>query len=152
MKSPSQIEFSVNYRLREYLSYVTEHSFDTEEALRNTRGFKRRLIKLVQMAIATLFFFYKVSRVGQCNFVIDSDGVRRRSKSGAGSVPWSRVKTIHTYSPGYLVELEQGAMPIPFRVLNIRQRELLCTLAGDLMAGAAQPNNSFKPKPLRDSA
>jgi len=152
MSLPIQVEFSVSYRLREYLAFVTEHSFETEDALRSARGVKRRLIKLAQMAIATVGFFYKMSRVGRCDFVIDSDGVRRRSKNGSGSVPWSKVKAIHTYSPGYLIELEHGAMPIPFRVLNLPQRERLVTLAGILMAGGPQPDNSSKPNPLRDSA
>ena len=141
MDFPLQIEFSVSYRLREYLRFVTEHSFDTEEELRNTHGVKRKLLELVQMAIATVGFFYKMSRVGRCHFVIDSDGVSRRSKRGSGSVPWSRVKAIHTYSPGYLMELEHGAMPIPFRVLSARQREVLRTLAGDSMAGGAQSDH-----------
>jgi hypothetical protein len=152
MNASSQIEFSVHYRLGEYLEFVTEHSFDTEEALRNTRGLKRRLIQIAQRAIATIGFFYKMSRVGRCDFIVDSSGVTRHSKNGAGSVPWPKVKAVHIYSPGYLIELQSGAMPIPFRVLDLDQRELFCAFASGAMVNGAQPNNSFKPNPLRGSA
>lgn len=142
MDHSGKIEFSVTYRLQEYLVFVTEHSFDTEEALRCTRGLKRRLIAIAQKAVAAAGFFRKMRRVGECRFVIDSAGLSRRSKNGVGSVPWSRVKAIHTYTPGFLVELESGAMPVPFRVLSDRQRELFCTLAGDLMSRGTQPDNA----------
>lgn len=152
MPISTPIEFSVTYRLREYLDFVTEHSFDTEEALRSTRGLKRHLIKMAQRAIATIGFFYKMSRVGPCHFVIDVAGLNRRSKNGEGSVPWSRVKAVHTYTRGFLVELESGAMPIPFRVLSDQQRESFCALAHDVMLSGGDKTVTLNLNPLRNSA
>jgi hypothetical protein len=152
MHSSSRIEFSVRYRLREYLQFVTEHAFDTQDALRTLDGARRHLARIALQSVATLGFVYKSSRVGRCDFAIDAAGVSRRTKSGLGSVPWSRVKAVHIYSLGFLVELESGAMPIPFRVLSPEQHSQFCLLAADLLVTGAQPNNSFKPNPLRGSA
>lgn len=129
-RSP-QVKFSVHYRLWEYLTFVTEHSFETDEALRDTRGIKRLLAELLQRFLASLAFFYKTGRLGQCDFVISSAGLSRQTKIGMSSIPWSSVRAVHTYSPGYLVELDQGAVPIPFRVLSEQQRALFHTFASD---------------------
>ena len=134
MDSSSRVEFSVRYRLGEYLTFVTEHSFATEEALRDTQGARRLLAHLLQRAVATLAFFYKMGRVGRCDFVITSTGLSRRTKLGTSSVEWSSVKAVHTYTPGYLVELQQGAVPIPFRVLGREQRDLICTFVSQGLA------------------
>ncbi|HIY71465.1 MAG TPA: YcxB family protein [Candidatus Luteimonas excrementigallinarum] len=131
MDSPSEIRFSVRYRLGEYLVFVTEHSFETEEALSATRGATRLLAQLFQRTVASVAFLHKMSRLGECDFVITAAGLSRRTKLGTSSVPWSSVKAVHTCTPGYLVELQQGAVPIPFRVLDQQQRELFCTFASD---------------------
>lgn len=127
MDSSPQVKFSVRYRMGEYLTFVTEHSFATEEALRDTRGAKRLLAHVFQRTVAGVAFVYKVGRLGRCDFVITPAGLSRRTKLGTSSVEWSSVRAVHTYTPGYLVELEQGAVPIPFRVLSGKQRDLFCT-------------------------
>lgn len=147
-----RVQFSVRYRLGEYLKFVTEHALDTQEELRMLRGVKRLLSRIVLQSVATLGFVYKSSRVGRCDFILDAAGVSRRTKRGPGSVPWSRVKAVHTYSLGFLIELESGAMPIPFRVLSPEQRSHICQLAAGLLVTGAQPNHSFKPTPLRGAA
>lgn len=128
MENPPHLGFSVRYRLGEYLAFVTEHSFATEEALRKTRGATRVLAYLFQRVVTTLAYVYKMYRVGRCDFVITPAGVSRRTKRGTSSVQWSSVRAVHTYSPGYLVELQQGAVPIPFRVLDAGQQALFCRL------------------------
>ena len=152
MDTASQIEFSVRYRLGEYLKFVTEHAFDTEESLRTLRGVRRHVARTALLTVAFFGYFYKVSRVGQCNFRVDGEGVSRDTKIGPGSVLWSRVKSVHSYSPGFLVELESGAMPVPFRVLSPEQHQKFLLLAADKLVNGPQPNNSFKPNPLRGSA
>lgn len=131
MDSSSEIRFSVRYRLGEYLAFVTEHSFQTEEALRETRGAKRLVARLFLQAVASVGFLYKIARLGRCDFVITAAGLSRRTKLGTSSVPWSSVRAVHICTPGYLVELREGAVPIPFRVLGQQQRELFCIFASD---------------------
>ncbi|MGY0653101.1 YcxB family protein [Luteimonas sp. A537] len=152
MDTLSRIEFSVRYRLGEYLHFVTEHAFDTDDALRTLSGVRRHLARITLQCVATIGFVYKSSRVGRCDFTIDATGVSRRTKGGPGSVGWSRVKAVHTYSRGFLIELESGAMPIPFRVLSPEQQAQFRLLAADQLLAGPQPNNSFKPTPLRGAA
>lgn len=123
MAPSSEIKFSVRYDLGEYLGIVKEHAFDTADALRELRGFKRKLSLFFLQSFATVMFLYKSARVGQCDFTINSESVTRQSKSATGSVSWSKVKIIHSYNLGYLIELESGAMPIPYRVLSDIQRD-----------------------------
>ncbi len=139
MKELAPLEFSVRYRLSEYLRFVTEHAFETQESLRELTGLKRRFVLNGMKILAAFTFFYKSSRVGECRFRIDSEGVCRHSKSGKGTVPWSKIKNIYMYSPGYLIDLQHGAMPIPFRVLSPDERESFDLLAGKYMTpqGAA---------------
>lgn len=147
MDTASKIEFSVRYRLREYLKFVTEHAFDTDDSLRGLRGVRRHAARALLLTVAFFGFFYKVSRVGRCDFKIDGEGVIRKTKIGPGSVPWSRVKSVHTYSPGFLVELEKGAMPLPFRVLSPEQQQKFLLLAARKIVASQQPNNSSRPTP-----
>ncbi|MGY0561178.1 YcxB family protein [Luteimonas sp. A277] len=107
--------------------------------MRTLRGIKRRVARLTLVSIAAVGFFYKVYRVGRCDFKVDRDGVSRRTKLGPGSVPWSRVKSVHSYSPGFLVELESGAMPVPFRALSVEQQSQFLLLAADKLSNGPKP-------------
>ncbi|HEY4530522.1 MAG TPA: YcxB family protein [Luteimonas sp.] len=129
-----RLEFSVRYRLGEYLAFVTEHGFATEAALRETRGATRMLAQAFQRAVASLAYTYKMSRVGRCHFVVTASGLSRRTRLGTSSIEWSSVRAVHTYTRGYLVELQQGAVPIPFRVLDARQRALFLRFASGAAA------------------
>lgn len=122
MDSAPPVRFSVRYRLVEYLRFVTAHAFDTDASLSGLRGAKRIAAYLTLLLVGTAGFVWKTARVGRCDFVLDGERVSRRTWRGSGSVPWSRVKAIHAYAPGLLVELEEGALPLPFRVLTDVQR------------------------------
>ena len=123
------ISFSVRYRLVEYLRFVTAHAFDTDASLRDLRGVRRFAAHLTLLLVGTVGFAWKTARVGRCDFVLDSKGVSRRTRRGSGSVPWPRVKAIHAYAPGLLVELGEGAVPLPFRALTETQREEILHVA-----------------------
>ncbi len=140
MDHSPHVEFSVRYRLGEYLKFVTEHAFDVQDDLRALRGARRNLARIVLQVVAALGFVYKSFRIGRCDFSIDACGVSRRTRRGPGSVPWSRVKAVHSYSIGFLIELENGAMPIPFRVLSAEQRSHIRQLAAGLLVTMAQPD------------
>jgi len=122
MDATPPIRFSVRYRLLEYLRFVTAHAFDTDASLCDLRGARRFAAYLTLLLVGTAGFAWKTARVGRCDFVLDVECVSRRTRRGAGAVPWSRVKAIHAYSPGFLIELEEGAVPLPYRVLTATQR------------------------------
>lgn len=150
MTESPQLKFSVRYRLGEYLDFASEHAFATEESLRNLTGPKRFFALASLKSIATIMFLYKSARVGQCHFQIDSVDISRLSKGGYGAIPWFKVKAVHTYTPGYLIETQKGAMPIPYRVLDSDQIMIFRSFADEFMREVTQSDNSFKP--LRESA
>lgn len=131
-----RVEFHVRYRLGEYLHFVTEHAFDADETLRTLGGARRHLARLMLLSVATIGFMYKTLRLGRCHFSIDAAGLSRRTRRGAGSVAWSEVKAVHTYSQGFLIELGHGAVPIPFRVLSTGQQARFRLFAADRLRAA----------------
>jgi hypothetical protein len=134
MTESPYLKFSVHYKLFEYLDFVTENAFATEETLSTLTGLKKRFLGVCIKVIASTMFLYKSFRVGTCHFHIDKSSISRRSKGGSGEVSWSKVKAVHKYSPGYLIELKSGgAMPIPVRVLSNQQVSILHLLADKLM-------------------
>lgn len=138
MDAAPPIRFSVRYRLVEYLRFVTAHAFDTDASLRDLRRARRVAACLTLLLVGTAGFAWKTARIGRCDFVLDGEGVSRRTRRGSGSVPWSRVKAVHAYPPGFLVELEEGALPLPFRVLTEMQRAEILRVASS--AGVPCPS------------
>ncbi|WP_323143050.1 hypothetical protein [Massilia phyllosphaerae] len=75
--------------------------------------------------LATPFFLLKKRRMPVCDFTIDRTVIARRSKAGECRRGWDEVKGVRSYSRGYLVLFERGAVPIPFRCLDAVQLERL---------------------------
>lgn len=123
------IKFEVSYQLGEYRSMVSEHLlFRHNRRLRekspNARiSFRLPLsTRLAFVVLVPLIFWNKVRKVGRCTFLIDEQGVQRTSKLGTGRVPWADVVTVHRLSRAYLVEKRNGALPLPYRCLDERQK------------------------------
>lgn len=149
VEDPRSLAFPVRYRLGEYLSFSYEHAFATQRELRELTGVRRRLAQAFLKCVAAVLFLYKSARVGQCHFRIDVESIRRRSRGGEGAVAWSQVKAVHMYSRGYLIELQRGAMPVPFRVLSAGQHEMFRSLAGERMGEMSRADTSSTPDRLR---
>lgn len=141
MDAAPPITFSVRYRLVEYLRFVTAHAFDTDALLRDLRGARRIAACLTLLLAGMAGFVWKTARVGRCDFVLDGKGICRRTRRGSGFASWSRVKAVHAYAPGLLVELEEGALPLPFRVLTETQRAEILRAA----SSAGVPCSSANP-------
>ena len=43
---------------------------------------------------------------------------------GKKTIPWNKVKQIHILTEAYLIELEEGALPLPFRCFSSNDIEL----------------------------
>ena len=78
--------------------------------------------KLSVYILGSLMFALKVRKVGLCTFNVDPQGFSRQSSVGKKFVAWEQVKHIHSLSGAYLMELEQGFIPLPFRCFNDNQR------------------------------
>ena len=124
MEQIQSINFTVTYRLGEYLALVNEHVLATaspENADKLQSLFYRSLLAVV----GSVMFAYKSFRVGTCSFTIDQSTVTRRSRGGELVVPWSEVTAVHEYKLGYLIAKKSGAMPIPYRALSKHQLDTL---------------------------
>jgi hypothetical protein len=129
----SVISFHVRYGLWEYMRLASAHVMAELARRKQAEGKPlRRTSRWTLHALLWLvcppIFLFKSLRVGACDFTIDKDGLVRRSKSGEIVVPWADVVAVHRYPDGYLIAKENGAMPIPFRVLSARQRRDLKAL------------------------
>jgi len=110
------VSFEVAYRFAEYRQFALEH-------VRESRGASPGLFgRLFISIIAAVAFAVKKSRMPVCSFVIDETGIRRRTAASDVVIAWNQVKRVLRYAPGYLIEVERGAMPIPYRCLSERQR------------------------------
>ena len=122
------LRFKVRYRLGEYLCIVRTRAFSMPE-LASCSTIQKIAYNAILSVIWTGAFFYKSFRVGTCHFVIDEAGISRRSKGERlVHIPWSDVACVRQYKVGYLIEKNEGAMPVPFRVLSALQQETLSAL------------------------
>ena len=124
------LRFHVNYRLGEYFSLVSSHVISELTRRKIEQGKKISLLDVfILRSCLCLFippiFLFKVLKVGSCDFNFDEAGIVRSSKGGDLVVPWSEVVAVHEYSAGYLFAQDDGAMPVPLRVLTDEQRSLL---------------------------
>ena len=120
------VKFKVSYRLIEYVQFWREQLvFEVHaDAARRRKLVSRHVGPLaffVSIVVAPLVYFYKVNKVGECEFTMDATCVSRTSKGGTLSYPWSSITAIHRYEPGYLIATKGGAMPIPYRALSLEQ-------------------------------
>jgi len=121
----------VSYGLREYLSCLRDfvpavrtarwrgvepHQLEPGEVRLPWR--QRPMLFLAGLAM----YFYKTRKVGTCTFTVGEDGLERKSRLGTLSVDWKDVRCVYKLRRAYLVALEKGATPIPYRVLSGEQR------------------------------
>jgi hypothetical protein len=133
------ISFSVDYSLAEYLSFTRDFGHqlilgDSGSAGKRTIG-QRASTLLFNGAVAVLappIFLFKKHAVGACEFEISCAGIVRRSKAGEFSAPWSEVKAIHQLSKAYLVQIDKGAIPLPYRCFSNSERGEFEGMAGQL--------------------
>jgi hypothetical protein len=126
----ASIRFEVRYRLVEYVAFAVDDAHATDVFVRNAARWKQRIFAGALGVLAVGAFVRKSHRIGRCTFKIDAHGIERVSKRGRSSVPWSRVQAVRVYRRGYVVELSQGAVPVPFRVLTPDARRAFERLAG----------------------
>lgn len=126
------LEFSVSYRLAEYLSFARDHAPLVTQRVLTAKGKPLQTTSRLQGVALTLIcsvaFFFKKRRMPICKFVITEDGIHRSAASRNLFVPWTEVLAVHRYSQGYFIEMHRGAMPLPFRCLGAQQVSALDAL------------------------
>lgn len=126
------LEFSVSYRLAEYLSFARDHAPLVTQRVLTAKGnplqTPSRLQGVALTLICSVAFFFKKRRMPICRFVITEEGIHRSAASRNLFVPWTAVQAVHRYSQGYFIERHRGAMPLPFRCLGAQQVSALDAL------------------------
>lgn len=124
------VELHIRYQLREYKQIVLEfrprstgNSGGTGCAEASSKREQALLTRLAVALIAPPAFFFKSWRVGRCTFVVDSDGVTRSGANHKATYRWDEVMHLHRLSSAYMIELDVGAMPLPYRVFAVGQRQ-----------------------------
>lgn len=126
------LEFSVSYRLAEYLSFARDHAPLVTRRVLAAKGkpvqTPSRLQGVTLTLVCSVAFFFKKRRMPICRFIITGDGIHRSAASRNLFVPWTEVLAVHRYSQGYLIEMHHGAIPLPFRCLCAQQLPALDAL------------------------
>ena len=78
--------------------------------------------KIMIYCLGSVAFFWKLRKVGSCIFHINETEITRESKLGKKTISWDEVLNIHVMSSGYLLEISQGAMPLPYRCFSGHQK------------------------------
>ena len=113
------VQFDVAYQFAEYRLFVFDHLHQLKG--KRVGVFGRFLVTVV----AAPMFFLKKMKMPLSSFTVDADGISRRTSGGELRLSWGEVTAVHRYSPGYLIEMKRGAVPIPYRCLNESQRSSL---------------------------
>ena len=135
----------VSYRLREYLSVVWEYAPTAIVAMGSeaSAGHPPLEPKAVALLFARLaivvgsvpMFFYKVLRVGRCQFEFTEFAVTRTCKLGELHTSWGEVRHVYALSRAFLIVKAQGGMPVPYRCLSPAQHAELGAFFTSLNAG-----------------
>jgi hypothetical protein len=119
-RTDGALNFSVRYALLEYVSFMWQHG---RYVIRRRRI--GRLATFFMLAISTsvaaLNFVTQRRALRTYDFTFDEHGIVRACKGGVSLVKWADVKSIRTYSRGFMVLLRQGTLPIPYRCLSGEQ-------------------------------
>ena len=114
------LAFKVRYSLAEYTVFMWQHS---GYLIRRRRvGGMTALWMTARSTWGAAFNFFVQRRSRHLyDFTIDEHGIVRANGTGVTLVPWTDVSAIRRYSPGYMMVLKRGTLPIPYRCLNAEQ-------------------------------
>ena len=120
------VRVAIEYRLAEYIGILDEFASRTSAAesgrsrlstFWNSAPVRRLGLRL----LAPPIFYIKQLAVGASVFEFDAVGLRRLSKGRLSERRWSQVKALHVLSQAYLIELDEGLLPLPFRAFSEAQ-------------------------------
>ena len=105
------VYFPVACRLSEYHDFAIEN---IEHAQRS----RVSLLGRVTIAVSALVAYgLKTFKVRRAEMAIDASGIRRRSARGERTFSWNDVRAVRRFTPGYLIELDRGALLVPHRCI-----------------------------------
>ena len=122
MQAPvASVRIEVNYAFGEYMSVLRQYIRQTEAesppaASMLARFWRSRAVESVGLALlAPPSFLIKKLVLGRCAFEFSSSGIERVSRGRRAARNWNQVKRVLALESAYLIELNEGALLIPYR-------------------------------------
>jgi hypothetical protein len=132
-----QLKFPVQYGLGEYVSFMWQHSGYLIRR-RRVGWFMTAWLQLKSTFTAALNFVLLRRARRIYEFTLDEHGIIRTCGSGVTLIPWDDVNGIRRYTRGYLLVLQRGTLPLPYRCLDQAQQATMEALAA-LLRTLRQP-------------
>jgi hypothetical protein len=133
---PCELHILVRYTLPEYISFMWQHAGFLIRR-RRIRWPASLYMRARSTAGAALHFILLRRGRRSYEFTIDEHGIVRTSDTGVSLIGWEDVTAIRTYSPGFMMVLKRGTLPIPFRCLRSDDVDAMKCLAAARKANAA---------------
>jgi hypothetical protein len=125
-----QLNFSVQYGLPEYVSFMWQHA---GFLIRRRRiGMLASYWLLSKSTSAAMHFVLQGRSRRMYDFTVDEHGIIRACGTGVTLVPWADVQAIRRYSRGFLLVLLRGTLPIPYRCLSASQTAVMDAITARL--------------------
>jgi hypothetical protein len=133
---PCELHLQVRYKLSEYVSFMWQHG---GFLIRRRRiGWPASLYMRIRSTAAAALNFMLLGRGRRTyEITIDEHGIVRTSDTGVTLIGWEDVSAIRSYTRGFMLVLQRGTLPIPFRCLNGTDMEAMRCLAAARKAGPA---------------
>ncbi|MFP5390796.1 MAG: YcxB family protein [Gammaproteobacteria bacterium] len=127
------IQFNVRYSLGEYTLFMWQHSSYLIRRRKFSGPAAWWMAARSTWSAAFNFFVQRRSR-HVYEFTVDDHGVVRTNSAGVTLVPWSDVIAIRRYTGGFMMVLQRGTLPIPYRCLDEQQKAVMGSFAETLRA------------------
>ena len=79
--------------------------------------------KMLIYLVGSVGFVFKKSKIGACSFILKEESILRKTKVGEDQFDLNEIDCIHVLSNSYLIDLGKGAMPLPNRLFDRKQRK-----------------------------
>ncbi|WP_332877301.1 YcxB family protein [Massilia sp. S19_KUP03_FR1] len=111
------LHFLVRYTLGEYIGFMWQHAGWLIRRRRVGR-FNGGYLRVKSTVTAALHFILLRRASRTYEMTIDDHGIVRVSDRGVTLIGWDDVRLIRRYRNGFLVVLQRGTLPIPYRCLS----------------------------------
>lgn len=114
---PLALHFLVRYTLREYIGFMWQHAGWLIRRRRVGR-FNGHYLRVKSTVTSALHFILLRRGSRTYEMTIDDHGIVRVSDGGVTLVGWDDVRLVRRYRNGFLMVLQRGTLPIPYRCLS----------------------------------
>ncbi len=125
------ITLRIVYQLREYLAILRDYLPGQMVSWEQARGKAadgrpswqvRAAVALLVPLVGPPVFWRKKRLMPVGRFSIDAHGIERVAGGGRLAFAWDEVRAVHRLRDAYLVDKDNGGLPLPYRCFDAAQR------------------------------